>query len=138
MKIFLDVDEVLADFVGGACAVWGTTEAEVLPYWEPGVWNMIPPLSRALGLPVTLTEEEFWAAIVERGDRFWLNLRPLPWAGRVIDLVQSGYYTTPSGNRFPRILDNFVIQAGNVSINGYSDLDFATQGLAECVSNKWT
>lgn len=86
MQLFLDMDEVLADFIGGACRVWGTTEAEVLPHWTRGVWNIIPPLSRALKLP-ELTEAEFWAPIVERGEDFWRSLPMLPWARELVDLV---------------------------------------------------
>ena len=84
------MDEVIVDFISGACKAHGTNYEAVLPHWLKGSWDMKVPLSRALGRSKpqdTLTPTEFWKPI--DGDRdFWLNLEPLPWAHEVIELVK--------------------------------------------------
>lgn len=80
MKIFLDLDEVLVDFVGGALAVHGWTREQLHEAWTPGVWDMTVPMG--------LTEEEFWRPIHAAGETFWTGLQPLPWAEEVLALVR--------------------------------------------------
>ena len=82
MKILLDLDEVLADFVGAACTAWGTTRPAVERHWPAGVWDLVPPLGRALGQP--LTPADFGARLRDRPD-FWAGLAPLPWATPLLD-----------------------------------------------------
>ena len=79
MKIILDVDEVLVDFVGAACRVHGTTKEELHQNWEPGNWAMTNPLK--------ITEKEFWKPIHEAGAEFWETLEPLPWMDEVLEIV---------------------------------------------------
>lgn len=83
MRIFLDMDEVLVDFVGGCCAAWGVTREQVLAHWPPGVWDVVPPLSRALGRQERMPEWEFWQKL-EATPNFWQGLQPLPWAKDVL------------------------------------------------------
>lgn len=77
--LLLDMDDVLADFVGAACAAHGVTTDQALAHWELGRWDVIPPVSRALGLPAPMTVEEFWATLDAQAG-FWANLKPTPWA----------------------------------------------------------
>lgn len=88
MRIFLDMDEVLTDFVGGACKAWGAEPAAVLAEWEEGKWDIVPPLSRALGREPLLTQDEFWRPINDNV-LFWAGLKVLPWAQEVVALVRS-------------------------------------------------
>lgn len=76
--LLLDMDDVLVDFVGGACAAHGVTEGAALAHWELGRWNVIPPVSKALGLPEVMTDGQFWATL-DATPGFWRNLQPLPW-----------------------------------------------------------
>jgi len=86
MRIFLDLDCVLADFVGGVARHWGLTTDRLLARWEPGVYDCVGPLSRALGLDPPMTEAGFWAEL--DGDAgFWADLDPLPWAMDLFELV---------------------------------------------------
>ncbi len=92
VRILLDMDEVLVDFVGGVCKRWGTTPAQVLPYWTVGEWNIIPPLSSALaakeGVKVCITEKEFWE-LIEGDEQFWIGLQPTVFAREILDLIES-------------------------------------------------
>lgn len=91
MKIFLDLDEVLADFVGGACQAWGVSREAVEAEWPAGEWDIVPPLGRVLKANDPTTdwgEDMFWRIISDMGEFFWSKLRPLPWMGEVIDLVR--------------------------------------------------
>lgn len=93
--ILLDMDEVLADFVGGACTFYGSSYQSVLPYWEEGKWDLVPPLNAALRAAgrefagpdgaeaPALTEEAFWRGLDERED-FWLGLAEKPWFHQLI------------------------------------------------------
>lgn len=85
MKILLDLDEVLVDFIGGACKAFNVDKAKLLECWTPGEWDIVPPLAAAKGF--RLTPEFFWAVINERGERFWEELELLPWAQQILDLV---------------------------------------------------
>lgn len=88
MRILLDLDEVLADFVGGAAKVWGTTKEELEKVWVLGTWHMDPALATVLGKTVAEMEDEFWGPI-DGHPEFWSELEPLPWSGELIDLVSS-------------------------------------------------
>ena len=80
-RILLDMDEVLADFTGGACCVHGWTPEQLQAQQPIGVWGIAEPMR--------LTEEEFWAPIVAAGKPFWVGLDELPWARSILDLVRS-------------------------------------------------
>jgi|TARA_R110000824_G_scaffold89320_7_gene219074 5'(3')-deoxyribonucleotidase len=79
MRVILDVDEVLTDFVDAACRVHGTRRAWLNAVREPGKWGMY----EAMGM----SEEKFWKHINERGIAFWEELEPLPWMDEVLELV---------------------------------------------------
>ena len=87
LRILIDLDEVLVDFVGGACEAWGVAKEQVLKHWEPGVWDMIPPLSKALSLKETISEKEFWCPINKLGEGFWEDLKWLPWGRNLLQEV---------------------------------------------------
>lgn len=101
LKIFLDMDEVLADFVGSACRLWGVTESQLLTHWEPGRWDMTLPLSKMLGRKRQMPCEEFFSVISSRGQTWWEALPALPWALALIELIDEYDYewkvvSTPS------------------------------------------
>lgn len=90
VRIILDLDEVLTDFVGGACRAWDADPKKVINCWSPGVWNdLAPAVSHAIGRPAPLSDDELWARLNGMGEGFWLGLKPLPWFDAVLDLVQS-------------------------------------------------
>jgi 5'(3')-deoxyribonucleotidase len=78
MRILLDLDEVLADFVGGACKAWGCTKEQVEEHWELGQWDIRYPLSKALGRTEVMSSELFWTRI-NNSEAFWVGLKPTPW-----------------------------------------------------------
>lgn len=108
MRVLLDLDCTLADFIGGVARLWGLTTADLLRHWPPGEYGMEGPLSRALyekrscladrgyssrtpntPAPVVdggvMTTEQFWRPINDRPG-FWLGLDPLPWAEELFTL----------------------------------------------------
>lgn len=102
LRILLDMDCVLADFIAGACAAHGVPLSEFERATVRGEYGMNAGLARAkhpMGHP--LTHEEFWRPI-NATPGFWEALPVLPWALELIDLVNrfSGgdYYfvTAPS------------------------------------------
>lgn len=86
VRVLLDMDEVLVDFVGGALRAWGSTYQACLPHWQPGVWGCIPALSKALGYPADapLIDEQFWQLLDGLGEDFWFNLKTHPWTDEVL------------------------------------------------------
>lgn len=80
--IFVDLDDVLADFKGAAMALHGKPDHKPAPN-DP--WD----LASVLGISAA----QFWQPINELGAEFWAELKPLPWCFRLLDLV-SDY--TPS------------------------------------------
>lgn len=69
--IFCDMDEVLSDFIGGACKVHGITRKQLEETRIKGNWDICEPLK--------ISEEEFWKPIDQLGESFWTSLEPLPW-----------------------------------------------------------
>lgn len=108
-RILLDMDCVIADFVGPALAAHGLTFDQVRHHWPAGEYGMTGVVGRALGygeigtLPErnVFTDAAFWAPInVRRG--FWASLPKLPWADEMVDLVRSktdDYYIVTSPSR---------------------------------------
>lgn len=83
--IFLDVDGVLADWVGGVCDLFGVDYEHLISNWgdEWGIHNEIdvPPA-------------EMWRRIDENGLQFWSNLNPFPWAQDLLRCCQKIAPTT--------------------------------------------
>lgn len=73
--ILLDMDGVLADFVGGALKAHGIERFNSL-HWPPQ-WDMATELG--------ISDDEFWAPIHDGGAEFWRQLEPLPWAQELWD-----------------------------------------------------
>lgn len=81
MYILLDMDEVLVDFVGGALKAHDWTQKRFERVHRLGEWSA----ASAMGM----TEEEFWRPINAEGEKFWLQLHPLPWIHEVLRLVDA-------------------------------------------------
>jgi len=81
--LFLDVDEVLADFTGAAAEAHGHTREELEEKREKGVWDICRVLD--------MEPSEFWKPIHELGAGFWLGLEPLPWWSDLVDLVDDRF-----------------------------------------------
>lgn len=86
MRILLDLDCVLADFVSGASAAHGLDPAEVVRHWPAGTYRMQYAVGAALGRGEGWDPAEFWASFHGRRD-FWANLPVLPWAAELAALV---------------------------------------------------
>ena len=87
IRILLDMDEVLVDFIGGVCRLFGITRKELEEHWIPGEWDIFLPLCKAISR--TMSSDEFWGKINERGETFWLGLDTMPWINELLKLVQS-------------------------------------------------
>lgn len=74
MKILVDMDGVLADFVGGVRDLFGFNEP-----WPIGAYDV----PTAFGI----TPQEMWEAIDNEFD-FWLNLEPLPWLDELLRMLE--------------------------------------------------
>ena len=75
--VFVDLDGVLADFVGAALELHG--RPDVLDNWPPGEWN----ISAVLGV----SSGEFWKALDRQGAGFWESLEPFPWTFELLDTI---------------------------------------------------
>ena len=97
MVVLLDLDEVLADFVGGALAAHRWTRERLNTVWQPGQWSIVEPMG--------LTVQQFWAPINNAGEKFWIELQPTPWMQPLVHTIQAmvgeAWYivTSPSSNR---------------------------------------
>ncbi len=101
MRILLDMDEVLADFVGGVARHWQVPFSRIKPHWEPGVFDIVKPLGKAIGVE-DLSEEEFWKRTDKPG--FWRNLDTLPWTFDLLETVRKytdDWYVVTSPSRGP-------------------------------------
>lgn len=93
MICFLDIDEVLVDFVGPALQLHGYDVEAVKQEWPSDVWSV----QQVLGISNT----KFWKPINEAGSEFWENLPEKPWIDEMLCLVsmkfsQSYLVSSPS------------------------------------------
>lgn len=84
--IFLDVDEVLANWTGAVLTRLGLEPEAIYARWAveaPEVWNLfeIP------NFPVSAAEA--WGVINDAGAEFWSSLEPYPWAFELFDACQA-------------------------------------------------
>lgn len=94
MRILVDLDEVLADFVGAALNLHGWTLEKLLEVKPKGQWDIVEPMG--------LTTEQFWHPIYEMGEAFWSGLKLHPWAMDLIAIVRgctSDWYIVSSPSR---------------------------------------
>lgn len=95
LHVLLDLDDVLADFIGSALEVheW---EREDYIRERRGRWWM----HEVMGLSL----EAFCEPIEALGEVFWLSLAPLPWFNRLIEAVEKvdpEWYIVSSPGNFP-------------------------------------
>ncbi len=79
MAVFMDLDEVFADFMGSALRLHGWTREGLEEVRPPGVWCAASSMG--------MSPEEFWRPITEQGERFWIDIEPLPWATELVELL---------------------------------------------------
>lgn len=84
--VYVDMDEVFVDFVGGALKAHNISKEELRAarnnYMETEgefCWS----LQTLLGM----TEQEFWKPVNAQGIGFWENLEPLPWCKTLFNLL---------------------------------------------------
>ncbi len=93
MRIFLDMDCVLADFVSGAARIHGINPADYYTFARPGEYGMEHVVARLKGWPPSRTGADgtvsftgrFWESI-NATPGFWAGLDPLPWASDLFQL----------------------------------------------------
>lgn len=98
MKVFLDLDGVLASWVEPMLRLTGHDTAEVFARWEqldPRPWNIFDV--------VDMSASQGWRAIDQAGDRFWANLPLMPHArelfARCEAIGETTILTAPSYDR---------------------------------------
>ena len=80
--ILLDMDEVLVDFVGAACRVHGWAREEVEHRRKAtNAWC----ITTLMGI----NPDEFWEPINAAGEKFWVEIEPLPWLTNLIAVVEN-------------------------------------------------
>lgn len=83
----LDMDQVLVDFVGGACKAHGVNREVMESYRILGVWPINDPLGLA-SIGRSLTMEEFWKPINDAGEDFWYDLKAHHWFLDIVHLAE--------------------------------------------------
>lgn len=78
--ILLDVDEVLVDFIGGACRAIGIPR-------ESFVAAVYGTCKRDMPSTLGMSPDAFWEPIEALGPSFWHRLEWLPWAGKLLGIV---------------------------------------------------
>jgi 5'(3')-deoxyribonucleotidase len=80
---FLDLDGVLADFVGGICRVFDITREQLYERWPEGDWSVYKALQ--------ISEDQFWTDIDAWGIRFWRELQPLSDYRQILETVEERF-----------------------------------------------
>jgi len=85
-RILLDLDGVLADWVGSVAPLFGHERDYLLGAWPPGTYD----IAEVLGVSTA----ELWRRVHEGGADFWSGLEPLPWCAELLELCQGLAPTT--------------------------------------------
>jgi 5'(3')-deoxyribonucleotidase len=92
MKIFLDMDGVLVDFVLPAMRMHGADLTSEYHYPDGFNWDVVGATNYIRGrdhigyyYPQTVSYEDFWKAL---GFQWWSSLKPYPWAGLFIQELE--------------------------------------------------
>ena len=88
MKIFLDMDGAIVDFVGGACEYYGQPHHK--RNWPPGQYDICKVLE--------LSPKYFWDNLPPH---FFYNLLPMHDAGRIVEFFDTQYtciLSSPAGD----------------------------------------
>lgn len=81
--LLIDMDEVLCDFIGGACEACNVPREYMELKRVPGEWE----ITRSLGL----TLSEFWSRIDGRGPQFWYNLKLFEWTRELLKFADNTF-----------------------------------------------
>lgn len=116
LRILIDLDCVMADWIGGVARVFDLTTAQLLAEWTPGEYGVNKPLFKALyrqmwgtdtsdtnDPDLAVRDQELWGKI-EDTPKFWEHLAPLPWAKELFDLARSltdDWWVVTSPSRCP-------------------------------------
>lgn len=95
MRIIVDMDELLVDFVGGAAKIHGVTVQKVWDNWPIGSWDMSKAVGLAKGMEHAMTMDQFWHPI-NCNATFWERLKEHSWARDLMSLVYT--YSKDSNN----------------------------------------
>jgi hypothetical protein len=79
--VFLDMDGVMADWVGAVYDLAGPLEAGKREPWPVGEYDIEPVLG--------VTTDRLWALVNRQGVEWWAHLEPLPWFGELLALIDS-------------------------------------------------
>lgn len=93
--LFVDMDEVLVDFRGGACKVHGLSLDHVdQRTLELNCWDLAPTIG--------IDTDQFWDPIHKAGHQFWQELEPLPWFDALVSLLSKHeWFIVTSPSRCP-------------------------------------
>ncbi len=80
-RICLDVDGVLADWMGGVFPLFGRDPSEIKDVWSRG--------QHGTEIPLDITRVEMFERIEKEGHDWWANLEPFPWCDRLWELCNS-------------------------------------------------
>ena len=83
MIAFVDIDEVLVDFIGAAMSLHGIKLSQVHHMWPETTWSA----SEALGW----SNNKFWKPINEAGAEFWENLVDKPWINDILFMISGRF-----------------------------------------------
>ena len=89
MNVYLDMDEVLSDFILSACEAHEVDVDEMNSNREPGDWCIVPAIAKVLGFTnQQFTNVDFWQPINAQGIEFWSNMAETDYFTTVIRSLQ--------------------------------------------------
>jgi 5'(3')-deoxyribonucleotidase len=89
--IFVDMDDVLCDFVKGVGKLWGFNDAEIERLRHRHHWDMRTVMAQLLGESEPISLERFWKPI-NGNPNFWKDLEPFPWTYPLVNQILTSKY----------------------------------------------
>lgn len=85
-NILLDLDGVLSDFLTLALQKIEATRDDGTPPLTPASYAVTGKFNIAEVYGMTM--EDFWETL-EKGDQFWCNMKPFPWASHLVSWLET-------------------------------------------------
>lgn len=85
--VYVDMDGVLVDLVGGVLDMWGVPASSAAEVTHMA--DLARVVSQGNPWGTQITPDTLWATVAAAGEGWWATLRPTPWLAQLVDTLET-------------------------------------------------